>query len=64
MTKVELTPENLWIDPPEGWRYGFPKKLPPEHRARATEWMIEQGYPRKLTEGSHFYCRMWNDSDE
>lgn len=48
------------IDPPEGWRYGFPKELPEEvvdHR----EWLLEQGYPQKLMEslGKHFYCRYW-----
>ena len=42
----DLDPDRLMIDPPSGWRYGFPKRIPREHQHRATEWMIEQGYPR------------------
>ena len=59
-SQPDLDPDRLMIDPPSGWRYGFPKRIPREHQHRATEWMIEQGYPRHLTEGSHFYVRYWN----
>ncbi len=39
------------IDPPSGWKYGFPKifigvKLPED----LTEWCIENGYPEELKE--------------
>lgn len=35
-----------WVDPPNGWKYGFPKvydetKDGPDVRA----WLIKQGYP-------------------
>lgn len=46
------------IDPPSGWMYGFPKVIPPEHHHRITEWVVENGYPQKMTE-SYFYYRMW-----
>ena len=55
-----LDPDRLMIDPPSGWQYGFPKPIPREHLHRATEWMIENGYPRKLTEGKYFPVRYWN----
>lgn len=48
------------IDPPSGWMYGFPKIIPKEHQHRTLEWLIEQGYPKELTEMKHFYCRYWN----
>lgn len=55
----------LMVDPPAGWKYGFPKVLPPEHRHRALDWVIEQGYPPKEVEacGKHFYMRYWEIPD-
>jgi hypothetical protein len=43
------------IDPPEGWRYGFPKPAPADalsgpFLARLPEWLIENGYPAELIE--------------
>lgn len=39
--------DELLVDPPSGWRYGFPKvwnrKLHPDMAA----WLIENGYPEK-----------------
>jgi hypothetical protein len=46
------------IDPPSGWKYGFPKPIPDPRPEDMTEWFFENGYPRdkvKLLE----YCRMW-----
>jgi len=37
-----------YVDPPEGWRYGFPKVYDPAKDGDMTEWMISQGYPKKL----------------
>lgn len=50
------------IDPPGGWKYGFPKVIPPEHQTRTLDWLVEQGYPRSEIEsfGKNFYCRYWN----
>ena len=52
----------FWVDPPSGWRYGFPKVYDAIHdNANIFEWIIEQGYPRKEAEsyGKHFNYRMW-----
>tara|TARA_Y100000004_G_scaffold195394_1_gene262266 strand:+ start:547 stop:744 length:198 start_codon:yes stop_codon:yes gene_type:complete len=60
-----LKPTNnkvLWIDPPEGWKYGFPRSVPKGVEGDAiVEWMIEVGYPKEDIEacGEHFLCRMW-----
>lgn len=53
------------IDPPEGWRYGFPKVLPKEvEDVRA--WLVASGYPQKLIDsyGEYFYCRYMELNDE
>ena len=41
------------IDPPEGWRYGFPKPLPDgtdenDILERLNEWLVENGYPQRM----------------
>lgn len=63
---MTLKPENVMIDPPEGWRYGFPKMIPAEHQNRTLEWLVEQGYPQKMIDsmGDHFYCRYWNEPEK
>ena len=54
MTKVH------YIDPPAGWKYGFPKVLP-EGVTNTIEWLLENGYPQHEIDacGDHFYCRHW-----
>jgi hypothetical protein len=37
-----------YVDPPSGWRYGFPKLYDPLADGNMTEWMIANGYPEKL----------------
>jgi len=48
------------IDPPSGWRYGFPKVLP-EDVTDTIKWLVENGYPQHEIDacGDHFYCRHW-----
>lgn len=58
---MSLSPTNLMIDPPEGWRYGFPKVIPPEHQHRTLEWLVEQGYPKELLERTMMRIRYWNE---
>jgi hypothetical protein len=40
---------NLFIDPPSGWKYGFPKQAPTNLREMdfhdITNWLVENGYP-------------------
>ena len=52
----------LYIDPPSGWRYGFPKELPDDYfnytPERKTQWLIEQGYPKKLVD-EMISCRIF-----
>ncbi len=53
------------IDPPNGWRYGFPKMLPliPKEgkNFKLKKWLIDEGYPpHEIADaGINFQCRMW-----
>lgn len=49
----------MWIDPPSGWLYGFPKKLPVPEPRSILEWLVSEGYPQKLIDemGSQFCYR-------
>lgn len=55
-----------YIDPPEGWKYGFPKVLPEEIQTEEIpDWMVSEGYPIQLIEefGEYFYWRSWEEED-
>jgi hypothetical protein len=65
-TEITLLPAGearmkiLIIDPPSGWKYGFPKELP-EGIKDTNKWLVENGYPQHEIDsyGDHFYCRYW-----
>ena len=50
------------IDPPSGWKYGFPKAVP-DDVADTMKWLVENGYPQKEIDscGECFYCRHWHE---
>lgn len=54
----------LWIDPPSGWRYGFPKIY--SGQGNVLEWLVENGYPQKEIDrlGEYFYTRQWMATEE
>lgn len=40
-----------WVDPPEGWKYGFPKKVDDAYYNMGvdkTQWYLNNGYPKEL----------------
>ena len=57
--------KRVMIDPPNGWRYGFPKMLPliPKEgkNFKLKKWLIDEGYPpHEIADaGINFQCRMW-----
>jgi hypothetical protein len=66
-TTSKPTNKVLWIDPPEGWRYGFPRAVPKGIEGDAiNEWMIKVGYPKEKMEayGESFYCGMWYEEKD
>ena len=58
MTKV-------WVDPPSGWKYGFPKLWDRQESADQLKWLIENGYPQQEIDrcGDYFYVRQWEDGE-
>jgi hypothetical protein len=44
----EWTSRPYWVDPPGGWRYGFPRLYDPAADGDMTAWMIANGYPEHL----------------
>lgn len=57
-----------FCDPPEGWKYGFPKEVPDMY-TKAEDfrpWLISQGYPEKLIDsyGQYFFVRYWQEEVE
>lgn len=61
----------LIVDPPEGWKYGFPKlyTFKPSHLSLSEEeydkerkqWFRDEGYPEKLIRQDMLKrCRYWN----
>ena len=56
-----------YIDPPEGWKYGFPRLLPECVKgsgAALATWLEEQGYPRELLGVALQYSRYWTEEIE
>jgi len=35
----------MWVDPPEGWKYGFPAIYDPEKDGQMSDWIVRKGYP-------------------
>ena len=52
------------IDPPGGWKYGFPKELPAGVED-TLKWLVENGYPQAEIDrmGDNFYCGHWYRED-
>jgi hypothetical protein len=65
MERHEMTKTVTYVDPPSGWKYGFPKAIPDARKKDLVEWLVEEGYPRPEIEafGAHFYCRLWEESN-
>jgi len=62
----------LMVDPPSGWKYGFPKPLPPHATVHyggedygvsknfnVIEWILKNGYPQEEVDrnGEVFMCK-------
>ena len=62
MPKLSNTKKQLVIDPPSGWRYGFPKPIPAGYIKNASImriWLHDQGYPANMIEIALKYSRYW-----
>jgi hypothetical protein len=57
----------VWIDPPSGWRWGFPKiydRIEDGNDVQA--WLLREGYPQSEIDslGEQFYWRSWEASSD
>jgi hypothetical protein len=53
------------VDPPEGWRYGFPRAIPDEvmdDGDRFAAWLSQFGYPARLLPLALEHSRYWESS--
>lgn len=53
------------IDPPGGWKYGFPKVLP-DGVTDINSWFVQNGYPQSEIDkcGKYFHYRTWEENEE
>jgi hypothetical protein len=51
----------MWVDPPEGWRYGFPAIFDPVKDGKMRDWIISKGYPKQIIQeyGDSWAVRCW-----
>lgn len=50
-----------WVDPEQGWRYGFPKLWDREQHPTLEEFLKANGWPEG-EETSFYYVRMLEDT--
>lgn len=48
----EWMTRTYWVDPPAGWRYGFPKLYDPLNDGLMADWLIANGYPKDAAKGA------------
>tara|TARA_B110000495_G_scaffold203689_1_gene228814 strand:- start:2642 stop:2833 length:192 start_codon:yes stop_codon:yes gene_type:complete len=57
------------IDPPNGWKYGFPKPVHEDYHILScfsmTQWLVSEGYPQTEIDklGDNFFIRSWDEID-
>lgn len=40
--------KKMWVDPPSGWQYGFPKIYEPAKDGSLKEFLVREGYPADM----------------
>ena len=50
----------MWIDPPSGWKYGFPKLY--DNTIPLDKWLVDSGYPQKDVNFAVQYLRIWPET--
>ena len=51
----------IWVDPPEGWKFGFPAIFDPDTDGQMSEWIVNKGYPIEVIKeyGESWAVRCW-----
>jgi len=52
------------VDPPSGWKYGFPKAKP-DDATNTIAWLLSEGYPQSEIDkmGNTLFIRTWEEMD-
>lgn len=58
--------DKVYVDPPSGWQYNFPKIWDKEQYPDFEKWLVDNGYPQSLINklGDRFVCRFWQPDPE
>lgn len=53
--------DTKWVDPPSGWRYGFPRLYDPikEKGVSMEDFLIHHGYPEDEVDFALKHLRVW-----
>lgn len=54
----------LMIDPPSGWRYGFPMGYTPNEGETMEEFIVRHGYPKEDAAWACQNMRIWYEPEE
>lgn len=49
----------FWVDPPQGYLYGFPKVYDSDLDPEVSEWLVSNGYPARDVNQAWFTVRTW-----
>lgn len=50
------------VDPPAGWRHGFPKRCPEDvwgDQTKLRDWLVAEGYPEQGVDFAMKHLRVW-----
>ena len=50
----------MMVDPPAGWRYGFPRFYDKDQDGDLGEWLVKGGYPREDVDFALRYTRFFS----
>jgi hypothetical protein len=58
---LNIKSQKIWIDPPEGWKYGFPIIYDPDTDGQLSEFIVKEGYPVSVIKeyGESWAVRCW-----
>jgi hypothetical protein len=58
---LSIKSNKIWVDPPEGWKYGFPAIYDPDKDGQLSDWVVRKGYPLLTIKeyGESWAVRCW-----
>ncbi len=61
---LDLNKQQLMVDPPSGWMFGFPALWDKSVHPKLEDLLRHKKYPEKDIEFACQYCRMWNTEEK